>query len=95
MTQRASEHQAKKSKSKHIKEEVEDLNGNDNNDYEDKHLCASCGGNESVGYYFWICCDTCEKWYHGKCVRVTPAKAEHIKNYQCPRCSHSKRRGIS
>ncbi|CAL9776819.1 unnamed protein product [Musa acuminata subsp. burmannicoides] len=89
----SSEHQAKKSKSKHIKEEVEDLNGNDNNDDEDKHLCASCGGNDSVGDYFWICCDACEKWYHGKCVRVTPAKAKHIKNYCCPRCSHSKRKG--
>ncbi|URE39779.1 hypothetical protein MUK42_15459 [Musa troglodytarum] len=95
MTLRASEHQAKKPKSKHIKEEVEDLNGNNNNDDEDKHLCASCGGNDSVGDYFWICCDACEKWYHGKCVRVTPAKAKHIKKYCCPRCSHSKRRRIS
>ncbi|KAK1287887.1 PHD finger protein ALFIN-LIKE 5 [Acorus calamus] len=60
---------------------------------EDEHgttLCGSCGE-----YYandeFWICCDVCEKWFHGKCVRITPARAEHIKQYKCPSCSGAKR----
>ncbi|KAL5199154.1 hypothetical protein ABZP36_002666 [Zizania latifolia] len=51
-------------------------------------LCGACG--ESYGAdEFWICCDICEKWFHGKCVKITPAKAEHIKQYKCPSCSNS------
>jgi hypothetical protein len=42
-------------------------------------LCGACG--------FWICCDICEKWFHGKCVKITAAKAEHIKQYKCPSCT--------
>ncbi|XP_062187896.1 PHD finger protein ALFIN-LIKE 9-like [Phragmites australis] len=49
-------------------------------------LCGACG--ESYGPdEFWICCDICEKWFHGKCVKITAAKAEHIKQYKCPSCS--------
>ncbi|XP_062190180.1 PHD finger protein ALFIN-LIKE 9-like [Phragmites australis] len=49
-------------------------------------LCGACG--ESYGPdEFWICCDICEKWFHGKCVKITAAKAEHIKHYKCPSCS--------
>lgn len=59
---------------------------------EDEHgetLCGSCGANYSSDE-FWICCDICERWFHGKCVRITPAKAEHIKQYKCPTCSSKK-----
>nr|CAB3458579.1 unnamed protein product [Digitaria exilis] len=49
-------------------------------------LCGACG--ESYGPdEFWICCDICEKWFHGKCVKITAAKAEHIKQYKCPSCT--------
>ncbi|KAF8394912.1 hypothetical protein HHK36_018851 [Tetracentron sinense] len=56
---------------------------------EDEHsetLCGSCGGNYSADE-FWIGCDICERWFHGKCVKITPAKAESIKQYKCPSCS--------
>jgi hypothetical protein len=37
-----------------------------------------------------ICCDTCEEWFHGKCVGVTKAqgKAMELKNilWVCPPC---------
>ncbi|CAN6721740.1 unnamed protein product [Malus baccata var. baccata] len=59
---------------------------------EDEHsetLCGSCGGNYSANE-FWIGCDICERWYHGKCVKVTPAKAEYIQQYKCPSCSTEK-----
>lgn len=49
-------------------------------------LCGAC--EESYGPdEFWICCDICEKWFHGKCVKITAAKAEHIKQYKCPSCT--------
>ncbi|XP_058207266.1 PHD finger protein ALFIN-LIKE 1-like [Rhododendron vialii] len=56
---------------------------------EDEHgetLCGTCGGNDSVSQ-FWIGCDGCERWFHGKCVKITPAMAENIKQYKCLPCS--------
>ncbi|KAL5572412.1 hypothetical protein UlMin_022009 [Ulmus minor] len=60
---------------------------------EDEHgdtLCGACGENYASDE-FWICCDICEKWFHGTCVNITPARAEHIKHYKCPACSNNKR----
>jgi len=53
--------------------------------------CGACGDNYGTGK-FWICCDVCERWFHGKCVKITPAKAEHIKQYKCPSCSNKRAR---
>ncbi|KAL3618216.1 PHD finger protein ALFIN-LIKE 5 [Castilleja foliolosa] len=61
---------------------------------DDEHgetLCGACGDNYASDDTFWICCDICEKWFHGKCVKITPARAEHIKQYKCPSCSNNKR----
>ncbi|XP_073282161.1 PHD finger protein ALFIN-LIKE 2-like [Primulina huaijiensis] len=55
---------------------------------EDEHseaLCGSCSGNYSADE-FWIGCDICERWFHGKCVKITPVKAENMKQYKCPYC---------
>ncbi|KAK8482904.1 hypothetical protein V6N12_063750, partial [Hibiscus sabdariffa] len=63
--------------------------GVDDEDDEDEHgetHCGSCGGNYNADE-FWIGCDVCERWFHGKCVKITPAKAESIKQYKCPSCS--------
>ncbi|KAI4380343.1 hypothetical protein MLD38_006544 [Melastoma candidum] len=54
-------------------------------------LCGACGENYASDE-FWICCDLCEKWFHGKCVKITPARAEHIKQYKCPSCSNKRAR---
>ncbi|KAJ4846910.1 PHD finger protein Alfin1 [Turnera subulata] len=60
-------------------------------DDEQGATCGACG--ESYGTdEFWICCDVCERWFHGKCVKITPAKAEHIKQYKCPGCSGKRAR---
>ncbi|CAD6268020.1 unnamed protein product [Miscanthus lutarioriparius] len=68
-------------------EESEGEEGEPQEDHETA-LCGTCG----LGYDdFWICCDLCETWFHGKCVKITPAKAEHIKQYKCPSCTGSKR----
>lgn len=57
---------------------------------ENETYCGICGGLYS-GSEFWIACDICEKWFHGKCVKVTAARAEHIKQYKCPPCTNNKR----
>ncbi|CAN4118292.1 unnamed protein product [Withania somnifera] len=54
-------------------------------------LCGSCGRNYSADE-FWIGCDSCERWFHGKCVKITPAKAESIKQYKCSACSLNRSR---
>ncbi|KAI7985127.1 PHD finger protein ALFIN-LIKE 5 [Camellia lanceoleosa] len=86
---RGSESQTKFSKPQ-PKDEEEGLDEED----EDEHgetLCGACGENYASDE-FWICCDICEKWFHGKCVKITPARAEHIKQYKCPSCSNKRAR---
>lgn len=88
--QRAPEAQAKHTDVR-TKEEDEGLE--DEEEEEEEHgetLCGACGENYASDE-FWICCDICERWFHGKCVKITPAKAEHIKQYKCPSCSSTKR----
>jgi len=53
-------------------------------------FCGICGGPYGPSE-FWIGCDLCEKWYHGHCVKITPAKAESIKQYKCPSCAKKAR----
>lgn len=57
---------------------------------EGETLCGNCGGLYSASE-FWIGCDHCDKWYHGKCVKITPAKADMIKDYKCPSCAKRQR----
>ncbi|KAK2635454.1 hypothetical protein Ddye_030246 [Dipteronia dyeriana] len=64
-------------------------NYEEDEDSEHNTLCGSCGDNYNADE-FWIGCDICEQWYHGKCVKITPAKAETIKQYKCPSCSFKK-----
>ncbi|GMH06937.1 hypothetical protein Nepgr_008777 [Nepenthes gracilis] len=33
--------------------------------------CGACGENYASDK-FWICCDICEKWFHGKYVKINP-----------------------
>ena len=64
---------------------------NEEDEEEDNETyCGICGGLYS-GSEFWIACDLCQKWYHGKCVKMTAARAEHIKQYKCPPCTNNKR----
>ncbi|KAF9207497.1 hypothetical protein BGZ49_000312 [Haplosporangium sp. Z 27] len=43
-----------------------------------------CGSYEDVG--FMICCDKCDSWMHGPCVKITKAFSTGIDDYYCPRC---------
>lgn len=71
----------------------EDVSGEEEEDDDEQGatLCGACGDNYANDE-FWICCDICERWFHGKCVKITPAKAEHIKQYKCPSCSSKRAR---
>eukprot|EP00041_Stephanoeca_diplocostata_P024069 m.602571 g.602571 ORF g.602571 m.602571 type:complete len:254 (+) comp22447_c0_seq2:1997-2758(+) len=33
-----------------------------------------------------VSCDSCDQWYHGKCVKVSRADAEKQKKWKCPVC---------
>ncbi|XP_038990288.1 PHD finger protein ALFIN-LIKE 3-like isoform X2 [Phoenix dactylifera] len=84
---RASEPQAKYAKGQ-LKEEDEGLDGED----EEEHVeivCSACGDNYASDD-LWICCDICEKWFHGKCFKFTPVRVEHIKQYKCPSCGNKR-----
>ncbi|KAM7254451.1 hypothetical protein ACFE04_003831 [Oxalis oulophora] len=87
---RASESQAKYSKVSQPKEEEEMDEEDEDEDEHGEALCGACGENYANDE-FWIYCDICERWFHGKCVKMTPARAEHIKQYKCPSCSNNKR----
>ncbi|KAK0590208.1 hypothetical protein LWI29_024011 [Acer saccharum] len=56
---------------------------------DDEQTCRACGDNYGADE-FWICCDVCEKWFHGKCVKITPAKDEHIKVVKVPKLTRGK-----
>ncbi|CAL0308706.1 unnamed protein product [Lupinus luteus] len=71
-------------------EDDDDLDDEDEEEHEET-LCGACGENYGTDE-FWICCDICEKWFHGKCVKITPARADHIKQYKCPSCSNKRAR---
>ncbi|KAK3436214.1 hypothetical protein EUGRSUZ_C00844 [Eucalyptus grandis] len=86
---RASE-SVKYSKPVQAKDEEEVVDEEDEEEHGDT-LCGACGENYAADE-FWICCDMCEKWFHGKCVKITPARAEHIKQYKCPSCSNKRAR---
>lgn len=89
---RLSESQTKGVKVSTPKEEEESGEEEEEDDEEQGvTLCGACGEN-NPNDEFWICCDMCEVWFHGKCVKITPAKAEHIKQYKCPGCSSKRAR---
>ncbi|KAH7445478.1 hypothetical protein KP509_01G011000 [Ceratopteris richardii] len=88
-------HKAKTTSKKEKLPKQSSLPEEEDENYEDEYeesdtFCGICGGLYS-GSEFWIACDICERWFHGKCVKVTAARAEHIKQYKCPPCTSKKR----
>ncbi|CAA0833569.1 PHD finger protein ALFIN-LIKE 6 [Striga hermonthica] len=91
MPSRQPESQPKAIKMAAPKDEDESGGEEEEEDDEQGATCGACGDNYANDE-FWICCDICERWFHGKCVKITPAKAEHIKQYKCPTCSSKRAR---
>ncbi|KAG7269984.1 hypothetical protein CRUP_027536 [Coryphaenoides rupestris] len=66
----------------------------------DDYICAECKraqeGNTEELYcicqtpydesQFYIGCDRCQNWYHGRCVGILQSEATHIDEYVCPQC---------
>ncbi|XP_030649335.1 nucleosome-remodeling factor subunit BPTF [Chanos chanos] len=66
----------------------------------DDYICADCKraqeGNTEELYcicrtpydeaQFYIGCDRCQNWYHGRCVGILQSEATHIDEYVCPQC---------
>ncbi|XP_065345796.1 nucleosome-remodeling factor subunit NURF301 isoform X2 [Cloeon dipterum] len=38
---------------------------------------------------FYICCDSCQNWFHGRCVGILQVEADGIDEYVCPNCEGS------
>ncbi|CAK0737550.1 hypothetical protein CVIRNUC_000931 [Coccomyxa viridis] len=47
--------------------------------------CPNCGRVYRTGE-FWIACDFCDTWYDGKCVQMTPQRAQKMGKWRCPAC---------
>ena len=40
-------------------------------------------------YAGWMVeCDSCNVWYHGKCVNAKKSTIESTEQFMCPRCAH-------
>ncbi|CAN6355480.1 unnamed protein product [Urochloa humidicola] len=62
---------------------------NNQTDGEDQIICISCDGHYHANA-FWICCDICKQWYHGKCVKIRAKQANQVKHFECPECLNEK-----
>ncbi|KAI5055983.1 hypothetical protein GOP47_0029504 [Adiantum capillus-veneris] len=76
-----------------LEEEYPESGEDDEYDDQENSICGICGGRYASSE-FWIYCDCCKKWFHGKCVKVTPARAEHMKTYKCPLCIQKRPRPV-
>ncbi|TVU19084.1 hypothetical protein EJB05_35216 [Eragrostis curvula] len=59
--------------------------GDEEVDDKDDYFCDICGHPYHANG-FWICCDLCGGWSHGRCVKVKPEQLECVKQYVCPEC---------
>ena len=51
-----------------------------------RYFCGECGAPYHANG-FWICCNVCDLWFHGRCVKITASESAHIKDYKCPDCT--------
>lgn len=55
------------------------------------HLVIVAANNSSYVSFlstrrFYIGCDRCQNWYHGRCVGILQSEADLIDEYVCPQC---------
>lgn len=39
---------------------------------------------------FYVCCDVCSRWFHGRCVHVSQRQARAMDSFVCAKCIHEK-----
>ncbi|XP_065199486.1 nucleosome-remodeling factor subunit NURF301 [Planococcus citri] len=44
---------------------------------------------------FYICCDRCQDWFHGRCVGILQSEADHIDEYICPNCTNNSNANVA
>ena len=54
-------------------------------DNEVTDFCGSCNAPYHANA-FWIGCDGCDQWFHGKYVNITATEAKHLKDFMCADC---------
>ncbi|XP_050664238.1 nucleosome-remodeling factor subunit NURF301 isoform X2 [Leptidea sinapis] len=64
----------------------------------EEYVCADCKRAEETqelyclcrqpydNSQFYICCDRCQDWFHGRCVGILQSEADNIDDYICPNC---------
>ncbi|CAH2259231.1 nucleosome-remodeling factor subunit NURF301 [Pararge aegeria] len=64
----------------------------------EEYVCAECRRAEETqelyclcrqpydNSQFYICCDRCQDWFHGRCVGILQSEADNIDEYICPNC---------
>ncbi|ERL86208.1 hypothetical protein D910_03619, partial [Dendroctonus ponderosae] len=57
-----------------------ELDSSEEEESEDDPNKLWCICNQPHNNRFMICCDTCEEWYHGKCVNITKAMGQQMES---------------
>ncbi|XP_050307605.1 death-inducer obliterator 1 isoform X2 [Anthonomus grandis grandis] len=77
----------------HVSGNELDSDGDEEEESEDDPNKLWCICNQPHNNRFMICCDTCEEWYHGKCVNITKAMGQQMeaegKEWICLFCQDS------
>lgn len=45
-----------------------------------------CFCDDQSGKGFMVCCEKCDRWYHGRCIKITKKLADSIDMYYCEKC---------
>lgn len=56
-------------------------------DFHPNNLDCCCQRNDDLQEKFFVQCELCSRWLHGKCVGLTPRLAEKINEFICQECS--------
>lgn len=62
----------------HVSGNELDSSNEEEDESEDDPNKLWCICNQPHNNRFMICCDTCEEWYHGKCVNITKAMGQQM-----------------
>jgi hypothetical protein len=58
-------------------------------------LCSTAQGDDAELDALWICCDACNRWFHGACVSMSQEDVDAIPEgeaWSCPGCSNARRK---